>query len=166
MMEEFFEITRYNLGAIPVEREATDVGLLVGQVADELRFAAEARDVGLATEVPEGMEALVDPAKMARVLENLVRNAISFADRGTCVRCRGWREGEGVALSVEDQGREIAPAHLKSIFEKFYRADAARGGGGAGLGLAIAKEIVEAHGGTIEAASADGLTTFTVRLPG
>ncbi len=70
-------------------------------------------------------------------------------------------------ISVANQGREISAAHLQSIFDKFYREDGARStnGGGAGLGLAIAKEIVAAHGGTIAASSADGRTVFTIELP-
>ncbi|MFR7754882.1 MAG: ATP-binding protein, partial [Bacteroidales bacterium] len=72
-----------------------------------------------------------------------------------------------VTLSVSNRGKEIAPEHLEHIFDRFYRGDAARGQGtgGAGLGLAIAKEIVVAHGGSIEATSEDGLTTFTIRVP-
>lgn len=68
---------------------------------------------------------------------------------------------------MTDRGREISPAHLERVFERFYREDAARGGerGGAGLGLAIAREIVRAHGGTIGARSADGTTVFTLEVP-
>ena len=102
---------------------------------------------------------------MARVLGNLMKNGIAYADAGTALVCRARTEGERLVLEVEDTGREISPAHLKSIFEKFYREDGARSGKGAGLGLAIAREIVEAHGGSIEAASDAGVTTFTVALP-
>ena len=68
---------------------------------------------------------------------------------------------------MSNRGKEIASEHLEHIFDRFYRGDAARGQGtgGAGLGLAIAKEIVVAHGGSIEATSKDGLTTFTIRVP-
>lgn len=181
MMDEFFEITRYNLGAIPIERAWTDVAMLAGQVADELYPAAQARDVAIEVEAAGEVRAFIDPAKMARVLGNMVRNGIAFAERGSAVRCLVSRDesdgadggaGDGsdagasaVRIAVENTGREIAPVHLESIFEKFYRADASRGGSGAGLGLAIAKEIVEAHGGRIEAASASGVTRFTVTLP-
>ena len=76
--------------------------------------------------------------------------------------------GDGfVTMRVADTGREIAPVHLDAIFEKFFREDGARASekGGAGLGLAIAKEIVEAHGGTIAAESSLGRTVFTIRIP-
>ena len=71
-----------------------------------------------------------------------------------------------IVLATTNQGREISPAHLEAIFERFYREDRSRGqSANAGLGLTIAREIVEAHGGTIGAESSNGLTTFTIRLP-
>ena len=165
MMDEFFEITLYNLSAIPVERERVDMRMLVEQVADELYPQAHACDVRVTTQVPDGLEAFVDPQKMARALSNIVRNGIAFAQRGSCVSCRVEAEDDGVSIVVSDTGKEISPAHLERIFERFYREDASRGRGGAGLGLAIAREIVEAHGGSITAASSQGVTTFTVRVP-
>ncbi len=198
MMDEFFEITRYNLGAIPIERETTDVALLVEQVADELYPAAMERGVRNEVEVPEGLSAFIDPEKMARVMGNLLKNGIAYAKAGTAVVCRARVEeaagdataaseggaagdaidaggsnaagdvaveGTRLVLTVEDTGKEISAAHLDRIFDKFYREDGARSGKGAGLGLAIAREIVEAHGGAIDASSEHGVTTFTVRVP-
>ena len=204
MMDEFFEITRYNLGAIPIERETTDVALLVEQVADELYPAAMERGVRIEVEVPEGLSAFIDPEKMARVMGNLLKNGIAYAEAGTAVVCRarvdeaagdataaseGGAAGDVIAaggsnaagrgsaagdaavegarlvLTVEDTGKEISAAHLDRIFDKFYRGDGARSGKGAGLGLAIAREIIEGHGGAIDASSERGVTTFTVRVP-
>lgn len=165
MMDEFFEITRYNLGAIPIERENADVALLLGQVADELDPVAAAHDVTIMVDAPEGLTAFLDPEKMARVLGNLLKNAVAYAEPGTTVACRARSADGRLVLEVEDHGKEIAPVHLARIFDKFYREDGARSGKGAGLGLAIAREIVEAHGGTIEAASERGTTTFTVCVP-
>lgn len=204
MMDEFFEITRYNLGAIPIERETTDVALLVEQVADELYPAAMGRGVRIEVEAPEGLSAFIDPEKMARVMGNLLKNGIAYAKAGTAVVCRARVEeaagdataaseggaagdaidaggsnaagggsaagdvaveGTRLVLTVEDTGKEISAAHLDRIFDKFYREDGARSGKGAGLGLAIAREIVEAHGGAIDASSELGVTTFTVRVP-
>lgn len=165
MMDEFFEITRYNLSAIPVEREWVDARMLVEQVVDELYPQAQARDVELSAVAPESLEAFVDPQKMARALSNIVRNGIAFARKGSTVSCTVEEADGSAVFTVRDMGKEISPAHLERIFERFYREDASRGQGGAGLGLAIAREIVEAHGGSIEAASANGVTTFTVRVP-
>lgn len=165
MMDEFFEITRYNLSVIPIEREAVDVRILLEQVADELAPAAQARAVEVAVDVEDGMTAFLDPGKMARALGNIVKNGIAYADRGSALICRAWRTENAAHITITDQGREIAPAHLATIFEKFFREDTSRSDGGAGLGLAIAREIVEAHGGSIKAESTSGVTTFTIELP-
>lgn len=165
MMDEFFEITRYNLSAIPIEREFIDTRLFVEQVADELFVQARDRNVELVVDAPEGIEAFIDPKKMARALSNIIRNGIAFAREGSEVLCEVTRDGDGIVFTVTDAGKEIAPAHLERIFERFYREESARSVGGAGLGLAIAREIVEAHGGTVCAQSAGGVTTFTIRVP-
>lgn len=167
LVGEFFEITRYNLQAIPIERERVGVSLFLGQVADELRPEAGARGVAIEVSAPEEAVAFIDPEKMARAVSNVLKNAVSFADEGTEVRLSA-ETGDGfVTMRVADAGREIAPVHLEAIFEKFFREDGARTSekGGAGLGLAIAKEIVEAHGGTIAAESSLGQTVFTIRIP-
>lgn len=165
MMDEFFEITRYNLSAIPIEREFIDARLFVEQVADELFVQAQDRNVELVVDAPEGIEAFIDPKKMARALSNIIRNGIAFAREGSEVLCGVARDEDGIMFTVTDTGKEIAPAHLDRIFERFYREESARSVGGAGLGLAIAREIVEAHGGTVCAQSANGVTTFTVCIP-
>ena len=168
LVDEFFEITRYNLKAMPIERESIDLGMLCSQVADELFPDAAARNVEIAVECPEGVQAFVDPDKMARALSNVVRNAVAYARQGSAVAVRVSCEDEPrIRIEVENRGREISQAHLESIFEKFFREDGARASrkGGAGLGLAIAKEILMAHGGTIAASSEAGITVFTLEFP-
>ena len=168
LVDEFFEITRYNLKAMPIERESIDLGMLCSQVADELFPDAAARNVEIAVECPEGGQAFVDPDKMARALSNVVRNAVAYARQGSAVAVRVSCEDEPrIRIEVENRGREISQAHLESIFEKFFREDGARASrkGGAGLGLAIAKEILMAHGGTIAASSEAGITVFTLEFP-
>lgn len=168
MMDEFFEITRYNLGSIPVELEQVDVVMLAEQVADELLPAASGRGVSIAVHVPDRpADFFIDLYKMARVLGNILKNAVAFANPSTEVLLNVRVEGESVVFAVEDTGREISPEHLVHIFEKFYRVDGARstGHGGAGLGLAISKEIVAAHGGDITAMSESGNTVFIIRIP-
>lgn len=165
MMDEFFEITRYNLGAISLERETIDIKILLEQVADELYPAASTRHVTLEVHVPAQLTAFIDPEKMARVLGNLLKNAVAYAMPSSCVSLCASSHDEDLKLVVKDTGKEISQAHLARIFDKFYREDGARSGKGTGLGLAIAKEIVEARGGTINAESTCGVTTFTVILP-
>lgn len=167
MMDEFFEITRYNLGSIPIERDRVDAVMLAEQVADELFPAACDRGVSIVVHSStRPLETFIDADKMARALGNILRNAVAFADHGTEVTFDVRSEGDSVAFEIQDTGLEISPIHLDQIFEKFYRIDSSRSSrGGAGLGLAIAREIVAAHGGAIEATSRTGRTTFVVRIP-
>lgn len=166
LVEEFFEITRYNLNAILLERENVDIALFLDQVADEFGIAAKDRGISITTIAPENKQAFIDSSKMARALGNVVKNAISCADPESEVVLSAIVTDDEIVLATTNQGREISPAHLEAIFERFYREDRSRGqSANAGLGLAIAREIVEAHGGTIGAESSNGLTTFTIRLP-
>ena len=172
LLDEFFEITRYNLSSIPLERSRFDAALFCRQVIEELYPVAEARSLELAYEGPDELAVLADARRMSRVANNLLKNAVAYADAHTRVTLHTsvvpaqdgtpWWE-----VTVTDVGREVSPHHLEHIFERFYRADEARGAeeGGAGLGLAIAREIARAHGGDIYAASAQGTTSFTVWIP-
>lgn len=167
LVDEFFEITRYNLQAIPIEREQVDIALFCRQVADEFFPEADERGITMQVSAPRDVLFFIDPDKLARALGNVVRNAVAFANEDSTVHLEAVVRSDRAVLTVTDQGREIAPAHLQSIFEKFYREDSARSTrrGGAGLGLAIAKEIVLAHGGEISATSEEGLTTFVLDVP-
>ena len=177
LVNEFFDITRYNLTHIELELAPVDLAFLLAQVADEFYpalaahgNAAHVEVEGTARTAEDPGEPLVveaDAARLARVFGNLIKNAIAYSDEGTPVELSARREGEGVVVEVSDTGATIPSHKLRSIFDKFYRLDESRGSatGGAGLGLAIAREIVELHGGTISAASEAGRTTFTVTLP-
>lgn len=116
---------------------------------------------------PENVAAFIDPSKMARACGNILRNAIVYSNPSEDVAFSARRLDDEIVVETTDRGREISPEHLQNVFEKFFRTDAARNAnaGGAGLGLAIAKEIVEAHGGFITAESDKGITTFTARIP-
>lgn len=172
LLEEFFEITRYNLQTIPIERSRFDGALFTNQMIDEFYPTAEGRGLCLVFDGPDELPVFADAGRVARIFNNVLKNAVAYADPGTDVRVRTslspapdgfvWWE-----LTVSDQGRELSPQHLERIFEKFYRADEARGSqaGGAGLGLAIAREIARAHGGDIFATSDAGLTSFTIWIP-
>lgn len=145
-----------------------DAVMLAEQVADELLPAASGRGVSIAVHAPDRpADSFIGLYKMARVLGNILKNAVAFANPSTEVLLNVRVEGESVVFAVEDTGREISPEHLVHIFEKFYRVDGARstGHGGAGLGLAISKEIVAAHGGDITAMSESGNTVFIIRIP-
>ena len=167
LVEEFFEITRFNLQSIPLERQNMDLRLFLLQLAEELYPTARERDLRLEVRAPQDVRIFADPDKLARALTNVLRNAVAYADAGTTITVSAQVVADQVVIDVANQGREISKAHLQSIFEKFYREESARSTdkGGAGLGLAIAREVVSAHKGTIDAASENGITTFTLRLP-
>lgn len=170
LIDEFFEITRYNLQSIPIERQTIDAVMLSRQVAEEFYPEMASRKMELSIESDGEVLIFADGDKLARVLGNVMRNAVAYADSGSTVRFSVELEGPSddiCVFRIADTGREISQSHLESIFEKFYREDKARpsASGGSGLGLAIAKEIVLAHGGTIEAASQDGETTFAISIP-
>ncbi len=177
LVNEFFDITRYSLTNIELELAPVDLAGLLVQLADEF-FPALAAHGNVARVTVAGTERTVeqpgeplvvtaDAARLARVFGNLLRNAIAYSDEGTPVEI-GAAAGEGsVIVTVSDTGATIPSHKLRAIFDRFFRLDESRGSatGGAGLGLAIAREIVELHGGTISAASENGRTTFTVELP-
>ena len=184
LINEFFDITRYNLSHIELETESVDLSYLLVQMADEFYplLAEHGNTVSLTVEgAPASVEApgaelwiTADPGRLARVFNNILKNAIAYSHEGTEIAVTAERferadaPGEPwVRVTVTDEGATIPPHKLEAIFDKFFRLDVARATstGGAGLGLAIAREIVELHGGTIAAASETGRTTFTVELP-
>ena len=167
LIEEFFDITRFDFHNIVLTRGYVDLGLMLGQVAEEFYPQLSDQRKHAVVDVPEGLVALVDGDKMARVFNNVMKNAIAYSYDGTAIRIEAETTPAGVRIRFINQGDPIPEAKLRVIFEKFYRLDAARSTnrGGAGLGLAIAREIVAAHGGTIGCTSTPEFTTFTIDLP-
>ncbi|WP_305297225.1 sensor histidine kinase [Parvibacter caecicola] len=168
LINEFFEITRYNLSAIPIEREMVNVRFFCQQVAESFFPEAQSRHLEIRVVAGSEMQFFIDPDKLARAIGNIMRNAVAHAEEGTPITLEAVQgEDNATVIAVTNYGREISPEHLKTVFEKFYREDSARSSdsGGTGLGLAITREIVVAHGGTITAASESGRTVFTIVLP-
>ena len=124
--------------------------------------------MSISVRVGEGLRVWGDPKLLARCLQNLITNAISYSPEGSHVGVGARKQGDVVAISVADQGIGISENDQKRIFERFYRVDAARSRntGGTGLGLSIVRHVVENHGGDIRVWSQPGKgSTFTVRLP-
>ncbi|MCM1543017.1 MAG: HAMP domain-containing histidine kinase [Blautia sp.] len=167
LINEFFEITRYNLQQIILEKENIDLTFMLMQMADE--FYPILREHGNAVDlkVADNLTVYGDSEKLARVFNNILKNAIAYSDAGTEISILAEENDKSVMISFCNYGKTIPAQRLDAIFEKFFRLDDARATntGGAGLGLAIAKEIVTLHGGTIAADSRDRVTTFVVRLP-
>ena len=126
-----------------------------------------AQDLTCRTDLPPKLVYNCDADKMARVLDNLLRNACHYSYPGTVIEVAAGAEADAVVLRFANAGPTIPPEKLDRIFEQFFRLDSSRASrtGGAGLGLAIARQIVELHGGSITAKSADEHIVFTVRLP-
>ncbi|EET61512.1 ATPase/histidine kinase/DNA gyrase B/HSP90 domain protein [Marvinbryantia formatexigens DSM 14469] len=167
LINEFFEITRYNLQQIVLEKESIDISYMLIQMADEFYPILQAHGNTAQVEAGEGLTVYGDSMKLARVFNNILKNAVAYSYRDTPVEISAQEQDGRVIIRFTNHGRTIPKQKLETIFEKFFRLDGARATntGGAGLGLAIAREIVELHGGTVTAASAEELTTFTVTLP-
>ena len=167
LMLEFFEITREGLHETPAEPVTIQLSILLEQLADEFMPQFQEKSLLCRTDIRPRLTVAGDPDKLARVFENVLRNAVSYSVEGGQVSIQAEPGNGNAIISISNEGLEIPEQELARIFQKFYRLDAARSTrtGGAGLGLAIAKEIVEAHGGTISAESNGRKTTFVITLP-
>ena len=129
---------------------------------------ATAQQVAIRTSVASRADQVTaDPDRLEQVVENLVANALRHTPGGGTIDLSAAVDGDAIVLSVADSGSGIPPEHLSHVFERFYKVDAARANesAGSGLGLSIAKAIVERHGGTIRATSEPGRTVFTMTIP-
>lgn len=166
LIHEFFEITRYRFQSVPLNRSEVDLCLMLVQLGDELYPLLSEQGKELTLSVPEDLTVNGDSAKLARVCNNILKNAVAYSSPGSPILAEGFYAGDRVVLRFTNEG-EIPADQLEHIFEKFYRLDASRSSatGGSGLGLAIARDIVRLHGGEVSARCEDGQTIFTVLLP-
>lgn len=167
LISEFFEITKFNLQDIVLEPVELNLTMMLEQIADELYGVLQEKGLSCQVEAEEELIIYGDPDKLARVFDNILRNAIVYCKENTSLEISAVLLGDAVGISFANEGEKIPEEQLERIFDKFYRADLARSSstGGVGLGLAIAKEIVELHGGTIRAESDEEKTRFIVVLP-
>ncbi len=165
LVGEFFDINTMDLElktADPIQ-----ISFLLEQLADEFYPLFAAKELTCTPQIQPGLVVWGDGDKLARVFDNILRNAVSYSTPGGEVGLTA-REVEGALMvTISNEGLEIPESELSNIFEKFYRLDAARSThtGGAGLGLAIAKEIVELHSGAIRAECTGNRTSFVITLP-
>ncbi len=167
LINEFFDITRYNLQQVELEEESIDLSYMLIQMADEFYPLLNAHGNTISLQTEENITIHGDSVKLARVFNNILKNAIAYSYRETVIEVWTERKESEILICFRNRGKTIPARKLDSLFEKFFRLDEARttNTGGAGLGLAIAKEIVALHGGTITADSENELTTFCVSLP-
>lgn len=167
LINEFFEITRFNLQTLTLEPERINLSLMLEQTMSEFLPIFKEHRLTSRAEIQPNVEMVCDPDKLARVFDNLLRNAVNYSYENSEVSLAMIAESGKVTVEVRNHGKTIPKEKLERIFEQFFRMDTARQSntGGAGLGLAIAREIVTRHGGTISAASENENTVFTVVLP-
>ncbi len=167
LINEFFEITRFNLSQLQLERESVDISLMLRQLVSEFGPMLQERSLTCQLNGPDKLIYSCDPGKLARVFDNLLRNAVYYSFENSQIDISFSQNSTGVSISFENRGHTIPPEKLGRIFDQFFRLDDSRGTktGGAGLGLAIAKEIVELHGGVIKADSQNDIILFSIHLP-
>ena len=167
LIAQFFEITQFNLHHMVLEKEHLDLAYMLMQMAEEFYPILSAHGNTVDLQVDETLAVYGDGDKLARVFNNILKNAVAYSYESSVIVIHGYFEQGMAVISFENHGKTIPKQKLDLIFEKFFRLDEARRSntGGAGLGLAIAREIVELHKGSISAQSQEEKTTFQVRLP-
>lgn len=169
MINDVLDTSRIVTGKLRLALEACPVDVVISEAVRTIEPAAEAKQISLAASVEPGLTVLCDRDRLQQVIWNLLSNAIKFTPSGGSVSVRAMRRGREIAISISDTGIGISPEHLPFVFQRFWQADtgASREFGGLGLGLALARHIVELHGGSVSAESAgegEG-TVFTIALP-
>jgi len=172
MIDDLFVLAQIDAGALTLQRHPVDIREIAADVVDAMQPQASRAGIALALASSPEIPALeLDGSRMERAVANLVRNAIEHTPAGGHVDLEISPSGGGIILAVRDTGEGIDPEELPRIWDRFYRAErsrhrGAKGADGAGLGLAIVRGIVEAHGGTVRAESERGRgASFTITLP-
>jgi two-component system sensor histidine kinase VanS len=167
LINEFFEITRFSLKNLTLDTARINLTRMIEQIVDEFRPLLAPKGLSCSVKVDQENIISGDANKLERVFDNLVRNAIAYSYENSEIEISAVRNEQGVTIGIRNQGDTIPEHKLNHIFEQFYRLDASRNTarGGAGLGLAIAKEIVALHQGTITASSKNGTIEFSIFLP-
>ena len=167
LINEFFEITRFNLSNITLEYSMVNLTRMLEQLTYEFKPMFLEKNLKCELEIVPDTMIKCDVNKMQRVFDNLLRNAVNYSFADSTIRIVSTQNEGNLNIKFTNFGNTIPQEKLERIFEQFYRLDTARSSrsGGAGLGLAIAKEIVELHGGSITAKSENDIIEFEVTIP-
>lgn len=167
LINEFFEIAKFNLSHITLQYSRINLSRMLEMLLYEFQPMLKEKNLNCILSVSEELMIRCDANKMQRVFDNLLRNAVIYSYSGTDIHIAAKEQGDNLVITFVNHGDTIPEEKLERIFEQFYRLDAARstGSGGAGLGLAIARQIVELHKGTITARSEQEKIEFEVTLP-
>ena len=167
LINDFFEIARFNLSNITLQYSQINLTRLMEQLVYEFKPMLREKNLTCDLSIEEDVMFRCDANQIQRVFDNLLRNAVIYSYEDTIINITADCQENSIVITFTNHGDTIPESKLNRIFEQFYRIDQARGtgSGGAGLGLAIAKEIVELHGGEIQARSENDQIEFTVTLP-
>lgn len=166
MLKTLTDVTEAETGTMRLSLETVDLAKLVESVAEMYRYVAEEKDVILQTQLPETMQITADPARMRQAIGNVLDNAIKYTQAKGIVIVSARVEEGWATITVQDTGMGISDEDLPTIWDRLYRGKEARQHPGLGLGLSTVKAYVQAHGGSVAAASEEGTgSTFTIRVP-
>jgi signal transduction histidine kinase len=168
LVDDLFQLAQLDAGGLPLDLEIGSLSDLISDTIESFTEQAARQDVSLRGKVDAGVDPLVmDTQKIGRVLDNLIKNALRYTPAGGCIDVSAAGFAEEVRVQVLDSGPGIPRDDLPHVFEQFYRGEKSRspGTGGAGLGLAIARGIIEAHGGRISAENTEQGARFVFTIP-
>ena len=167
LINEFFEITRYKLKDIVLEKSVVDFSFMMEQIIYEFKPFMKEKNLSINSNIESGIMLNIDTNKVERVVDNIIRNVINYAYNDSVIDIYVNKDRDFVNIVVTNRGPTIPSEKIAHIFNEYFRVDSSRSTktGGAGLGLAIAKSIVVAHGGTISAKSENEMVEMIVKLP-
>ena len=167
LINEFFEITRFNLSNIELQFSRINLTRMLEQLVFEFQPMLNEKQLHCTLTAAPDIMLKCDVNKFQRVFDNLLRNAVFYSFEGSEISITAEKSDTSTVVQFVNHGDTIPPENLERLFEQFFRLDPSRGtnSGGAGLGLAIAKQITELHGGSITAKSENELIEFTVTIP-
>ena len=166
LINELFEITKYNSETLTIKKDKINLTLLINQVIDEFYPILKEQNKKITFTPQKDIFIKVDPVKIARVFNNLIKNAINYSYDNSEIKI-DIKEEKDLIITISNKSKTLTKEELSKLFDKFYRVDYSRNTklGGSGLGLAIAKEIIKLHDGNISVKSENEETTFTINLP-
>jgi signal transduction histidine kinase len=169
MVNDLLLLARLDAGTMGIDKTKMDLNQLINNTLERFQFQIRDKQLSIINETADRLEIWMDGEKISQVLNNLIDNAIKFSPEGSKFGISSYQEGEWAFIKIRDSGPGISLNDQKRIFERFFQVDESRTGGpgrGVGLGLAIARQIIQAHGGDIEVESQPGVgSTFMVKLP-
>jgi signal transduction histidine kinase len=168
IVRDLIDLARLENGIGPLDARVFTIARVFEHVIQRHEQESHSRDIAVRVAIDDQADQVTaDPDRIEQAVENLFANALRHTSSGGVIELAARAEGESIVLSVVDSGAGIAAEHVPYVFDRFYKADAARkhNAGGSGLGLSITKAIVQRHGGSIHVDSVPGRTAFTIVLP-